>query len=168
LEPFQKLRIITFLNPGFDPKGAGYNAFQSMIAVGSGQFFGRGLGNRTQSHFRFLPEYHTDFIFATLVEELGALGGTLVYLLYGLLLWRIIRILVRRVVVDDVTYFFSVGLFGMLLTQILINTGMNMGIIPITGITLPFISYGGSSILSICMSFGFFFSFLRMRHEDTA
>jgi rod shape determining protein RodA len=168
LAPFQKLRIVTFINPSFDPKGAGYNAFQAMIAVGSGQLFGRGLGRGTQSHLRFLPEYHTDFIFASLIEELGLLGGAILFFLYGVLLWRVIRPFIQKERTDNMYYFFSVGLFGMLLTQILVNTGMNMGIIPITGITLPLVSYGGSSILSICVSFGFLWSLRRTSQELVA
>lgn len=154
LADFQKNRILTFLNPGVDPRGAGYNALQSMIAVGSGQIFGRGLGRGTQSHLRFLPEFHTDFIFATLVEELGFFGGLALLVGYGMLLWRIISPLVRGFIDDSWAFIYTIGLFGMMLAQIFINAGMNMGILPITGITLPFVSYGGSSLLSLCLSFG--------------
>ncbi len=160
LADFQQQRVLTFLNPALDPKGAGYNALQSMIAVGSGQLFGRGLGRGTQSNLRFLPEYHTDFIFATLVEELGFLGGALLFVLYGVLLARIITpFFARRD--DDAVFIYAVGLFGMLLCQIFINAGMNMGVIPITGITLPFVSYGGSSILSTTISFGILWALRR-------
>jgi len=155
LAPFQKLRIVSFLNPSYDPRGAGYNAFQAMISVGSGQLFGRGLGKGTQSHLKFLPEYHTDFIFAALIEELGFLGGMFVFIVYGIFLLRLIKPFLRRDLYDDVFFFYTVGFFGMILTQIIVNTGMNMGIIPITGITLPFVSYGGSSLLSICLCLGF-------------
>ena len=154
LAVYQKSRITTFLDPGLDPKGAGYNALQAMIAVGSGQLFGRGLGRGTQSSLRFLPEFHTDFIFATLVEELGFVGGSLLLAGYGILLYRIITPLIRGAVSDVRVFIFSFGLFAMLLSQIFINAGMNMGLIPITGITLPFVSYGGSSILSTAVSFG--------------
>lgn len=154
LHDYQQARIITFLNPSLDPKGAGYNALQSMIAVGSGQLFGRGLGRGTQSQLRFLPEHHTDFIFATLVEELGFAGGIMLLVGYALLLWRIISPLLRGQVRQMLPFVYSVGLCTMLLTQIFINAGMNMGIIPITGITLPLVSYGGSSLLSITISFG--------------
>lgn len=154
LAPYQRDRITTFFNPAIDPAGAGYNALQAMIAVGSGQLFGRGLGRGTQSHLRFLPEYHTDFIFATLVEELGFVGGALLIGGYAYLLWRVIAPLVRGALTEAYPYIFTIGLFAMILTQIFINTGMNMGIIPITGITLPFVSYGGSSVLSLCLSFG--------------
>ncbi len=154
LADYQKSRIFTFLNPALDPKGAGYNALQAMIAVGSGQLFGRGLGRGTQSHLRFLPEYHTDFIFATLIEELGFIGGIVLLATYAILLFRIIYPCIRGKIHDARVFIFSFGLFAMLLSQIFINAGMNMGIIPITGITLPFISYGGSSILSLSVSFG--------------
>ena len=154
LKSYQKARVFTFLNPELDPHGAGYNALQAMIAVGSGGFFGRGLGRGTQSHLRFLPEYHTDFIFATLVEELGFLGGFTLVSLYSLLLWRLIQPHLKGSIGNPFVFFYTTGLFGVLLTQVVINAGMNMGIIPVTGITLPFVSYGGSSILSLCMAFG--------------
>ncbi len=154
LAPYQQSRVETFLNPSLDPKGAGYNALQAMIAVGSGQWWGRGLGRGTQSHLRFLPEYHTDFIFATLVEELGFLGGTLLLAGYAFLLYRIIAPLIKGILTDTRVFIYSFGLFAMLLSQIFINVGMNMGLIPITGITLPFVSYGGSSILSTAVAFG--------------
>lgn len=154
LAPYQRDRITTFLNPALDPRGAGYNALQAMIAVGSGQLFGRGLGRGTQSHLRFLPEHHTDFIFASLVEELGFIGGALLIVGYAYLLWRVIAPLVGGSVTQAYPYIFTIGLFSMILSQVFINTGMNMGLIPITGITLPFVSYGGSSVLSLCLSFG--------------
>jgi len=165
LAGYQKARILTFLNPSLDPKGAGYNALQAMIAVGSGQLFGRGLGRGTQSHLRFLPEFHTDFIFATLVEELGFLGGLLLFLGYAALLWRIISPLIRGLVKELFPFTYIIGVFAMLLSQIVINTGMNMGIIPITGITLPLISYGGSSILSIAVSIGLLWALRQDKRE---
>jgi len=168
LAQYQRDRIHTFFNPSLDPAGAGYNALQAMIAVGSGQLFGRGLGRGTQSHLRFLPEFHTDFIFATLVEELGFVGGILLFFGYGLLLWRIIAPLLRGVVTDVFPFVYSVGLFAMLLAQIAINAGMNMGLIPITGITLPFISSGGSSLLSLAISFGFLWALQRASHAPRA
>lgn len=163
---YQKARIYTFINPAADPRGTGYNAIQAMIAVGSGQLFGRGLGLGTQSHLRFLPEYHTDFIFATLVEELGFVGGALLILGYGVLLWRIVVPLVRGTVASFEPFVYSVGLFSMILCQIVINAGMNMGIIPITGITLPFVSYGGSSLLSLAVSYGFLWSLRAMARKE--
>lgn len=165
---YQKQRILTFLEPGMDPKGAGYNALQSMIAVGSGQLFGRGLGRGTQSHLRFLPEHHTDFIFATLVEELGLLGGGVLLLVYALLLGRILQPILRGVVKNLFPFTFSLGLFTMILTQLFINSGMNMGLTPVTGITLPFVSYGGSSILSLSMSFGLWWALIKKHKEAVA
>lgn len=163
LHDYQQARIRTFVNPGVDPKGAGYNAIQAMIAVGSGQLFGRGLGRGTQSHLRFLPEYHTDFIFATLVEELGFFGGFILLVAYGSLLWRIVRPLVAGVITSAVPFVYSVGLFSMVITQIVINAGMNMGLVPITGITLPLVSYGGSSLLSLSVCYGILWA---LRHRE--
>ncbi len=164
LAPYQQSRILTFLEPNLDPKGAGYNALQSMIAVGSGQLFGRGLGRGTQSHLRFLPEHHTDFIFATLVEELGFLGGMVLLIGYFVLLWRMLRPVLRGLVDNVFPFVFSLGLFAMILSQVFIHVGMNMGLLPITGITLPFVSYGGSSILSLAISFGIWLSILKGRN----
>ncbi|KKP55795.1 MAG: Rod shape-determining protein RodA, partial [Microgenomates group bacterium GW2011_GWD1_33_9] len=143
LAPYQKNRITAFLDPSKDPQGAGYNAIQAVIAIGSGQWIGRGLGLGTQSHLRFLPEYYTDFMFATLVEELGFFGGAILLFLYTLLLWNIIRPLITNTIVGRLPVIYTIGVFTMLLTQIAINSGMNMGILPITGITLPLVSYGG-------------------------
>ncbi len=168
LLPYQKDRILTFLNPALDPRGAGYNALQAMIAVGSGQFFGRGLGRGTQSHLRFLPEHHTDFIFATLIEELGFLGGLLLLALYAWLLSRIIAPLVWTPYREPRLFIYSIGLFAMLVVQIFINAAMNMGIIPVTGITLPFVSYGGSSLLSLAIAFGLLWSLQRGKQEEGA
>ena len=168
LMPYQRDRILSFINPLSDPHGVGYNALQSMIAVGSGQLVGRGLGRGTQSHMRFLPEHHTDFIFATLVEELGFLGGLLLLGLYMFLLYRIIIPFIQGESYNARQFIYSLGLFAMLLTQIFINTGMNMGIIPITGITLHFVSYGGSSILSLTASFGILWALKREKSKDNA
>ncbi len=167
LAPYQQSRVETFLNPSLDPAGAGYNALQAMIAVGSGQWWGRGLGRGTQSHLRFLPEYHTDFIFATLIEELGFVGGTLLLAGYAFLLYRIIAPLIRGIITDTRVFIYSFGLFAMLLSQIFINVGMNMGLIPITGITLPFVSYGGSSILSTAIAFGLLWALVRTNPDGS-
>ncbi len=161
LASYQQSRIFTFINPALDPSGAGYNALQAMIAVGSGQLFGRGLGRGTQSHLRFLPEYHTDFIFATLIEELGFIGGALLLAGYAVLLFRIVAPFIRGATEDVRVFMYSFGLFAMLMSQIVINVGMNMGLIPITGITLPLVSYGGSSILSIAIAFGILWAIVR-------
>ena len=138
-----------------------------MIAVGSGQLIGRGLGLGTQSHLRFLPEHHTDFIFATLVEELGFIGGLLLFSAYSILLIRIISPFFRGTRQEAGVFIYSLGLFTMLLSQIFINAGMNMGLMPITGITLPFVSYGGSSILSLTIAFGFLWAIQRGQTDDS-
>lgn len=123
-----------------------------MIAVGSGQIWGRGLGWGTQSHLRFLPERHTDFIFASLSEELGFLGGLFLVLAYTLLLGRILK--VAKETRDPFASLVCLGVFSMIFVQFLINVGMNLGLVPITGITLPLVSYGGSSLIATLMSLG--------------
>lgn len=167
LAPYQRDRLLTFIDPTLDPKGAGYNALQATIAVGSGQLFGKGLGFGTQSHLRFLPEYHTDFIFATLVEELGFAGGLILLSAYAVLLWYLLT-RIWKTTEHAMTFVFGMGLFSMLLSQVFINAGMNMGILPITGITLPFISYGGSSLLSFAVSFGLFRALLPSKGDSRA
>jgi len=166
LAGYQQSRILTFLSPAMDPAGDGYNALQSMIAVGSGQWFGKGLGLGTQSHLRFLPEYHTDFIFGTLVEELGFFGGGFLLFLYALVLFKICLPFLRQQIRSSYIFIYTTGLLFMMLSQILINTGMNMGIVPITGITLPLVSYGGSSLLSVLSSFGLFMALARQPQPD--
>ncbi len=152
LKDYQRERLVSFLNPTADPLGSGYNLVQSIIAVGSGQFFGRGLGRGTQSHLDFLPEQKTDFIFATASEELGFLGVVLILGLFGFLLYRLFLILHETT--DNEGAFIIIGTISLLLTQIFINVGMNLGILPITGITLPLVSFGGSSLLSIFILLG--------------
>ncbi|MBI4067466.1 rod shape-determining protein RodA [Candidatus Gottesmanbacteria bacterium] len=152
LKDYQKARIISFLNPHADPTGTGYNALQAIIAIGAGGFWGLGLGRGTQSHLLFLPEHHTDFIFASLVEEIGFLGGIMVLIFYSLLLFKILYTSYRTP--DPFAKLICISVFSMMLIQIFVNIGMNLGILPITGITLPLVSYGGSSILSIFISLG--------------
>lgn len=145
LHEYQKQRIFSFINPT-DPLGFSYNAIQSSIAVGSGMLFGRGFGEGTQSGLRFLPERHTDFIFATLAESLGFVGGVIIFLCFGFLLFRIFMML-HRFDNPFCRLFYGVSFF-FILSQFFINISMNMGLLPIVGITLPFVSYGGSSLLS--------------------
>ena len=152
LRGYQRLRLLTFINPEGDPLKTGYNAIQAMIAVGSGQLWGRGLGHGTQSHLKFLPERHTDFIFASLSEELGFAGALLVLILFLILMARIL--LIARSAPDRFGYLVCIGVFASLFTQIFINLGMNLGLTPITGITLPFLSSGGSSLLATFISLG--------------
>ena len=145
LHDYQKARILTYFNPN-DPQGTSYNAIQSVIAVGSGMLIGRGLGLGTQSGLRFLPERHTDFIFATLSETLGMVGAIFVVITFAFLLYRIFVIFSNQE--DLFGKVFSIVAFSLIFIQFFINIGMNIGIIPIVGITLPFVSYGGSSLLS--------------------
>jgi len=159
LKPYQINRLNTFLNPSTDPLGTGYNAVQATIAVGSGKIVGRGLGQGTQSHLRFLPERQTDFIFASLVEELGLLGGGLLILSY---FWLSCMLLyTARVANSDTGSIICLISAALILFQFVVNVGMNMGVMPITGITLPFISAGGSSLVSFLIIMGICFSVLR-------
>ena len=147
LHPYQKARIIAFFNPYEDPKGAGYQMIQSMIAVGSGQIWGKGLGYGSQSHLNFLPEPETDFIFAAYAEEWGFVGTIMLLALFLIILWRIIRI--GMMASDNFSRLYSFGFAALIFVQSFIHIGMNMGVLPITGITLPFVSYGGSSLVTL-------------------
>lgn len=153
LHGYQKQRVLTFLYPSLDPLGKSYNAIQSVIAVGSGMFFGKGIGQGTQSGLRFLPERHTDFIFATFAEEFGFLGSFILILTFIWLLYRIF--LIFEDTNDKFSKIFAAGGFFLILTQSFINIGMNIEILPIVGVTLPFVSSGGSSILSNFILLGF-------------
>ncbi|MFH1374645.1 MAG: rod shape-determining protein RodA [bacterium] len=149
LADYQKLRILTFLDPSHDPRGAGYQIIQSKIAIGSGGVWGKGPLNGSQTRLDFLPERHTDFIFSVLGEEYGLWGGILVLLLFGFLFYRAIRIATRcrsRFASKMV-----MGATGILLFQFFINVGMALGFMPVTGLALPFVSYGGTSLV-LCWS----------------
>jgi rod shape determining protein RodA len=143
--PYQKARILTFLNPLRDIHGAGYNARQAVIAVGSGEVMGKGIGYGTQSRLRFLPEYQTDFIFAAFSEEWGFIGSVLLLLLYGLLLARMLSSALYGA--SNFETLTACGVVVFCIAHIGINVGMNMGLLPVTGITLPFMSYGGSHLI---------------------
>lgn len=153
LKDYQKFRITSFLSPEKDPLGVGYNAIQSTIAVGSGEIFGRGLGRGTQSRLQFLPEFRTDFIFASIAEEFGFLGSATILLLYSIIIGRCLRIMYYAE--NHFSNLIVLGVLGMLFSQIIINIGMNVGLLPITGITLPLLSYGGSSLLTTLICLGF-------------
>ena len=143
--PYQKTRIVNFLNPTADIHGSGYNSIQSTIAVGSGQITGKGLGFGTQSRLKFLPEYQSDFIFAAFSEEWGFIGSLLIFLLFCLVIWRILYF--ASLSSSNFETFFAIGIAIFLMSHILINIGMNLGLLPVTGITLPLMSYGGSHLL---------------------
>lgn len=159
LHDYQKDRILTFINPGRDPLGTSYNAIQSIIAVGSGMFFGKGLGQGTQSQLSFLPERHTDFIFATISEQLGFVGALVILVSFGILLYKIFNIFQNSQ--DSFSRIFAATAFFIILVQFFINIGMNIGILPVVGVTLPFVSYGGSSLLSSFILLGLLSSIQR-------
>ena len=152
LRDYQKERLTSFLDPTADVQGAGYQLFQSQIAVGSGGWFGKGLTNSTQNQLDFLPVQTTDFVFAILAEELGFIGALVVVGLFVALLWRILVAGWRSK--DPFGSLFAAGLASMLLFQLFINVGMVTGIMPITGIPLPFITHGGASLISIAVGLG--------------
>lgn len=145
LHDYQRARIVSFVNPASDIHGAGYNAYQATVAVGSGEFWGKGIGYGTQSKLRFLPEYETDFIFASFSEEWGFVGIVLVLTLYGLLLARLLAIARRSATNFDA--FFTLGVFILFTAHVFIHAGINLGILPVTGTTIPFMSYGGSHLI---------------------
>lgn len=145
LQPYQKERVMTFIDPARDPLGAGYNVTQSIIAVGSGQLMGRGLGFGSQSQLHFLPEAQTDFIFSVIGEELGFVGVSLVLVLYLIIMWRLIRIAYRAR--NDFSGYLALGIMFIFLFHVIINIGAAIGLLPVTGVTLPFLSYGGTSLI---------------------
>ncbi len=152
LKPYQKMRVLTFLNPDRDPLGAGYQIIQSKIAVGSGGIFGKGFLQGTQSYLEFLPEKHTDFIFTLFSEEFGFLGSVLLLLLYAIIIYRVVKIGVisRSYFAKLFCYSFGASLF----VYIFINMSMVLGLLPIVGSPLPIMSYGGSSMLATMIGFG--------------
>lgn len=152
LKEYQKQRLSAFLNPNTDPLGAGYNVIQSMIAIGSGRLFGKGLGRGTQSQLQFLPERQTDFIFASLAEEFGFLGAGAVIALYSYMLVLLLRAVTRHENMQG--KLLATGAFTYLFFQGFLNIAMNLGIAPVTGITLPLVSAGGSSILATYAALG--------------
>lgn len=162
MRPYQRQRLATFFNPTADPLRTGYNVVQARIAVGSGQLFGRGLASGSQSQLNFLPSQHTDFIFAVLAEKMGFIGAGLLIILFGGLLLR--GLVIAAKARDRFGMFVATGIVTMLLFHFFINVGMNMGIMPVTGIPLPFISYGGTSLLVAMIAIGLLES-IAIRHK---
>lgn len=152
LEDYQKERILTFLDPEADPLGVGYNLSQSVIAVGSGKLTGRGFGLGSQSQLNFLPEQRTDFIYAVVSEEFGFLGSALVIIMIGIFLYKIISIIKKSD--DNFAVFLALGFLIMFFFQSIMNIAMNLGIAPVIGLPLPFISYGGSSMWTSLIAIG--------------
>jgi rod shape determining protein RodA len=159
LHDYQLNRLETFIDPFRDPLGAGYNVIQSIIAVGSGGVLGKGLGHGTQSHLRFLPERHTDFIFASLSEELGLIGSLLIIGIIGSIIYRLLTAVTTAKEAES--RLILVGIVGYLIFQTCVNIGMNIGIAPVTGVTLPLVSYGGSSVLATAITLGIAASVIR-------
>jgi len=152
LASYQKERILSFLSPGVDPLGAGYSVLQATIAIGSGQLFGRGFGHGTQSHLQFLPAQTTDFIFAVLAEELGLIGALIFLSIFAFLVIRVLKVVTK---IDDwFGVLVVVGVATFLLFQTFVNVGMNLGLVPVVGVTLPLISYGGSSVITTYLMLG--------------
>jgi rod shape determining protein RodA len=164
---YQKARIINFIHPLADIRGSGYNAYQAMVTVGSGQLIGKGIGYGTQSRLRFLPEYQTDFIFAAFAEEWGFVGVVILFILYMIIIGRILLWSMRGETNFEILY--GVGLAIFFMTHITINIGMNIGIMPVTGIPIPFMSYGGSHIFTEFVGLGILMGmkkYSRATHKD--
>ena len=151
-KPYQKQRIVNFIHPLTDIRGGGYNAYQSTIAVGSGQILGKGIGYGTQSKLQFLPEYQTDFIFAAFAEEWGFIGVLLLFTLFGIVFWRMLKISYQGG--GNFEILFGLGLTILFIVHLAIHVGMNVGLLPVTGNTLPFMSYGGSHLLTEFLGLG--------------
>lgn len=162
MKDYQKQRIMTFLNPASDPYGSGYNVTQSLITVGSGGMWGRGFGHGSQSQFNFLPVAHTDFVFAGVAEATGFVGSIVLIILFAILILKIISI--SKLSRDNFGSIFAICVATIILAQVIINIGMNIGLMPVTGIPLPFISYGGSSLIIMLISVGILQSIF-MRHK---
>ena len=163
LKDYQKMRLLVFMNPNVDPLGSGYHIIQSKIAIGSGMLYGKGLFGGTQSQLNFLPENHTDFIFAVVGEELGFIGGLVLLVLYLILLRRGVK--VAREASDNFGMLLAVGITSMLGFHVLVNVGMTTGIMPVTGIPLPFMSYGVSSLTTNLMSIGILLNIYMRRQK---
>ncbi len=166
-QTYQKDRILSFVHPLVNIHGSGYNAYQSTIAVGSGQLFGKGIGYGTQSRLKFLPEYETDFIFAAFAEEWGFVGVIILLFLFTLVLWRILANTMVGASNFEMLYGSGVAIF--FISHIFVNVGMNIGILPVTGIPLPFMSYGGSHLVTEFMALGILLgmrAYSRTTHPD--
>lgn len=164
---YQKQRVLNFVNPTRDMQGGGYNAYQSMVAVGSGELFGKGIGYGTQSKLRFLPEYQTDFIFAAFAEEWGFFGILIVFTLFGVIFWRIIQTAARGA--SNFETLFALGVLCYLSAHFALHAGINMGILPVTGTTIPFMSYGGTHLLAEFLALGMLSGmnrYARAAHRD--
>lgn len=152
LRDYQRSRIVEFISPGADPLGRGYQITQSKIAIGAGRFWGRGIGQGSQGQMRFLPASRNDFVFAVLSEELGFVGSGFIIVLFALIFWRMVKI--SKKIYDYFGFFLVLGVAFNFFIQVIINIGMNLGLLPIVGISLPLISYGGSAMVATLFSLG--------------
>ncbi len=164
LKPYQKARIVNFIHPLANIRGSGYNAYQSTIAVGSGKLLGKGIGYGTQSRLNFLPEYQTDFIFAAFAEEWGFVGACLLIIVFGIFIWRILVNALEGATNFEMLY--GIGLAIFFSSHFIINIGMNMGLLPVTGITVPFMSYGGTHLLNEFAALGVLMGMRRYRRTS--
>lgn len=164
LNDYQKKRVETFLYPYADITGDGYNAYQSAIAVGSGELLGKGIGYGTQSRLQFLPEYQADFIFAAFTEEWGFVGAMILFFFFGFVVWRII--VNSREGASNFETLYGVGLATMILAHFTVHVGTNIGALPVTGLTMPFMSYGGSHLLTEFLGLGILVSMRQYRRKD--
>lgn len=168
LKDYQKQRVINFVHPLANIQGSGYNAYQATIAIGSGQLLGKGIGYGTQSRLKFLPEYRTDFIFAAFAEEWGLVGVGILFLFFGILIWRIISNAYYGATNFEIL--FGLGLAIMFMSHFIVNVGMCLGLAPVTGINFPFLSYGGTNLLSSFVGLGILMGmgkYKRDAHKDT-
>lgn len=163
LKDYQKDRLILFLDPDKDPLGGGYHLIQSRIAIGAGEVWGRGLYQGTQTQLNFIPEQHTDFIFSAIGEELGFVGAITILIIYWLICFRLI--IIAQNAKDNFGSLIAIGVLSMILFQVLVNIGMTIGLAPITGIPLPWVSYGRSAILTNFMAVGLVEAIMNHRHR---
>lgn len=165
MKDYQRQRIMTFINPTSDPFGSGYNVTQSLITVGSGGLWGKGFGHGTQSQFNFLPVAHTDFVFAGIAEATGFVGSVVLLILFSILILKIVSI--SKVSRDNFGSIFSLCVAAIIIAQIIVNVGMNIGLMPVTGIPLPFISSGGSALVIMFIAIGIIQS-IYIRHQKVS
>ena len=165
LKPYQRTRLLIFMDPSQDPLGSGYHLIQSRIAIGAGGLWGKGLWQGSQTQLDFIPEQHTDFVFSAVAEELGFIGAGLVLILLWILCLRLI--LIAQSAKDNFGSLIAVGVFAMILFQAVVNIGMTMGLAPITGLPLPFLSYGRSALLTNFLAIGLVEAVAIHRHKTT-
>ena len=168
LKDYQKQRVINFIHPLSDIRGSGYNAYQSTIAIGSGQLLGKGIGYGTQSKLKFLPEYRSDFIFSAFAEEWGLVGVGILFFIFGIFIWRIVANAYFGATNFEIL--FGLGLAILFMSHFFVNTGMALGLMPVTGIPFPFMSYGGTNLLTSFVGLGILMGMRRYRrdaHKDT-